>query len=115
MKTLTRIKAKELASLNFQNIEVFEVTEASSDDLTQVGIRDKVTGEEVHFKMRGYGSDFSAFIVKPKEYVDKFALSATLDKIPVNAVFDTEQEAKDFAEKKELINVVIKPTKVEKE
>ena len=112
MKTLVKIKCKEIVNMPFEGIEFVEIIESSGDDVKGIAIRDKKTGAELHLRMNY--SDLSAYTIKPKEYEDKFALSATLDKVPVNAFFDTEEQAKSFADEKGLINIVIKPTKVEK-
>lgn len=115
MKTLVKTNSKDIKNLNLPSIEILEVTESSGGDIRSISLRDRQSGEELHLRCGQY-HEATVYTLKPKEFEEKFRLSGKLDGVVVSSVFDTEDKAKDYAERNNLeAGFTIVKVQVEKE
>jgi len=113
MNIIKKVRLKDIPNLNLKGIEFVEVTEASTDDLKAVRLRDTVTGTEISFVTTAY-SEFTLYAKKPTKKEKRFVLSAKLDGMKVTYEGVTEEEAKAKVTP-EMEDVVITTTEVEVE
>jgi hypothetical protein len=111
MKIYEKKNKTELSKIKFNG---FEIIEAGGDgsDLKLLTFRD--TDGKILKLTSGSYHEFSAFVEKEKEFVTKFKVKGTIQKLQVECVFDSKSEAEHAIETKGVEDSIIEETQVEK-